>query len=282
VRLGVGDVEVVAGPAPSVRYELDGNIHEVSCRLIVGADGRQSTVRRSLDMELSQVSSKSYLGGMLVTTDGWPSDRAAVGVEGDIYYLMFPRPNGFVRLYISCDPGERTSGSDKAQRMLDAFHLKSVPHGDALANAEQAGPCAFYRGTDSWTNRADAEGVVLIGDAAGWSDPILGQGLSIGMRDVRMVSEALLADDNWSSTTFDEYSTERAERMRRLRVSSMLSTELNSTFTPEARSRRAVYRDTMMTDPLMFAQAASVLTGPDTAPAEAFDQANIDRILALS
>ena len=54
VRRGVGDVEVTAGGAPVVRYELDGVIHEAPCRLIVGADGRQSTVRRALHIGLEQ------------------------------------------------------------------------------------------------------------------------------------------------------------------------------------------------------------------------------------
>jgi menaquinone-9 beta-reductase len=35
--------------------------------------------------------------------------------------------------------------------------------------------------------------VVLVGDAAGHNDPIIGQGLSIALRDVRLVGEAILA-----------------------------------------------------------------------------------------
>ena len=36
-------------------------------------------------------------------------------------------------------------------------------------------------------------------DAAGHSDPQLGQGLSIAMRDVRILSELLLSSDDWSA-----------------------------------------------------------------------------------
>ena len=38
----------------------------------------------------------------------------------------------------------------------------------------------------------------MIGDAAGCSDPSWGQGLSITIRDVRELSENLLADDDWA------------------------------------------------------------------------------------
>ena len=32
---------------PPVRYELDGNVEDVQCRLVIGADGRQSTIQRT-------------------------------------------------------------------------------------------------------------------------------------------------------------------------------------------------------------------------------------------
>jgi 2-polyprenyl-6-methoxyphenol hydroxylase-like FAD-dependent oxidoreductase len=56
--------------------------------------------------------------------------------------------------------------------------------------------------TDGWTEDPSADGVVLIGDAAGWSEPTLGQGLSVSMRDVRIVSELLLANTRWDRLTF--------------------------------------------------------------------------------
>jgi flavin-dependent dehydrogenase len=56
---GVGDVEVTAGAAPAVRYEHDDVAHEVSCRLVVGADGRMSTVRRQLGIELHQTPART-------------------------------------------------------------------------------------------------------------------------------------------------------------------------------------------------------------------------------
>ena len=47
---------------------------------------------------------------------------------------------------------------------------------------------------DTWTDSPCAPGVVLLGDAAGWNDPIIGQGLSIALRDVRMVADVVRAD----------------------------------------------------------------------------------------
>ena len=282
VRRGVGDVEVEAGPTPSVRYELDGEIHEVTCRLLIGADGRQSTVRKGLRIGIEQVESKAALGGMLVRAPDWPSDVSMTGTEGDRHFLAFPRPNGFVRLYVARIPGPTTAGANRAQHMLDDFRLTCVPGSERLASAEPVGPCSYYIGIDSWTDGPVVDGAVLIGDAAGWSDPILGEGLSVAMRDARAVSDVLLAGDDWSPAAFDSYVEERAERMRRLKIIGHIVTEIRCTFTPEGRDRRVRFGELLATDPLVLGIMIGALAGPEQSPAEAFDDANVDKILAFA
>jgi len=55
--------------------------------------------------------------------------------------------------------------------------------------------------------------VALVGDAASTSDPAFGQGLSTTLRDVRVLRDSLLADDDWDAagnayaTEHDRYST---------------------------------------------------------------------------
>jgi 2-polyprenyl-6-methoxyphenol hydroxylase-like FAD-dependent oxidoreductase len=279
---GVGDVDVAAGLAPTVRYEYDGVMEEVACRLVVGADGRQSTTRRALHIDLEQATSKVALGGMLVHSDDLTSTTSFIGTEDGHHFLAFPRPNGFARLYLSCDPGAPATGPDRARHMQEAFRLDCIPDGDLLADATPAGPCSYYLGSDSWTDRPFADGVVLIGDAAGWNDPVIGEGLSVTMRDVRLVSEAMLASDDWVPSTFEPYAAERTERMRRLRMTAHVATELRCTFTPEAAARRLAVGEQMMGDPLVFGLLVSSVMGPETGPAEAFTDENLERILAMS
>lgn len=147
---GVGDVDMIAAPdtSPVVRYELDGIVYEVPCRLVIGADGRQSTVRRALGIPLAQIESRATLGGLLVKDADWGSDAAFLGNEGNRHFLA-PRPNGYVRLYLACEPGPATAGPERTQHMLDALRLKCVPNSERLANAQPAGPCSFYVGTDA-------------------------------------------------------------------------------------------------------------------------------------
>jgi 2-polyprenyl-6-methoxyphenol hydroxylase-like FAD-dependent oxidoreductase len=278
---GVVDVDVTAGADPSVTYELDGNVCQLAARVVVAADGRQSTVRRQLGIELQQVESKASLGGLLVRTDGWPDGVEVLGTEGDVHFLVFPRPGGFVRLYLACDKERDLGGAGRAEWFLRSFELDCFPGGASLARAEPIGPCAFYTGTDSWCDRPFAEGTVLIGDAAGWSDPIIGQGLGVAMRDVRLVSEVLLGDD-WSTAAFEPYAVERDERMRRLRISAHVTTELRCTFSPEGRERRGAVFAEMGTDPRTLSLLLAGLVGPDAAPAEIYSADNVDRVLAFA
>src|SRR5687768_9348 len=72
--------------------------------------------------------------------------------------------NGFVRLFVAREPGNATAGPDREQSFLEAINLARMPAGERLVNGRPAGPCAYYPGSDAWTARPLARGVVLIGD----------------------------------------------------------------------------------------------------------------------
>lgn len=280
---GVGDVTVTPADGPGVVYR-DGEVaHEVRCRLVVGADGRHSTVRRRLGIELHETEPRTIGGGMLV--DGvpeWPADLDATGTEGDLYFLAFPRPGGRVRIYLlwSIDDRGRFSGPHRHREFLDACRFRSLPYGEAVAAGNPAGPCSSYPMTDSWCDRVAADGVVLIGDAAGWSDPIIGQGVSLAMRDARQVSEVVLGGDDWSASAFRTYAGERAERLRRLRVAARIQTALQTTFGAEGTALRRRWHTQAREDFLLLAPLLGLLVGPEQVPAEAFTDANVERALA--
>jgi 2-polyprenyl-6-methoxyphenol hydroxylase-like FAD-dependent oxidoreductase len=282
---GIGDVRVTPGAAPRVRYELDDVEHEVEVRLVVAADGRASSVRRQLGLALHETEPLTMGGGMLVEgLDRWPRDRASIGTEDDGLYLVFPRHEGLARLYLlhSVRQRGRFAGGERQRAFLDSFRLRCLPYGDDIANTRPAGPLAFYPMNDSWVDRPSTPGVVLVGDAAGWNDPIIGEGLSIALRDARMVSDVVTGGVDWSDGAFDAYVEERAERLRRLRICARLQTALRCTFTQAGRQRRRAWMDGIGSDPLLLAPVSiAAVAGPDVPPPEAFAPDNIERILAL-
>jgi len=285
VARGISDVRVQGGTAPYVRYTHDGTPHEVRTRLVVGADGRTSAVRGQLNIPLIQTPPNSLGGGLLVENlHAWPMNVTSIGTEGDLLYFVFPRSGGRARLYLLHGVAQkgRFSGPDRHRKFLKAFQLRCIPHSEMFASAAPSSACAFYPMNDAWTDTPYAPGGVLIGDAAGWTDPIVGQGLSIALRDARMVRDALRDNAEWTPQAFEHYQTEREIRMHRLRISGEVRTKISMTFTPAGAARRRAYARVWPTDPILAGSRLATFQGPFNVPAESFDRSVIERIFALS
>jgi 2-polyprenyl-6-methoxyphenol hydroxylase-like FAD-dependent oxidoreductase len=125
------------------------------------------------------------------------------------------------------------SGPNGTRNFLEACALSCYPWSDQVTAATPPGPGATYPGDDTWTATPFEDGVVLIGDAAGPNDPVIGQGLSIAMRDARMVRD-LVADGARTPGAFAGYGVERVERMRRLRF---LADVISASQAEDARSK---------------------------------------------
>ena len=282
LRRGVRDITVRSGAPPEVCFRSADTEQTLRPRLVIGADGRNSIVRQQVGIPLHRNPPHHLMGGMLVERTGeWPANVQTIGTEGDVNFFVFPQAGQRARLYLcySYDDRTRFAGRDAAPNFLSAFRLRSVPGSEHIAAAQPAGPCHSYPNEDAWTDPPLAPGVVLIGDAAGHNDPIIGQGLSIALRDVRIMRDLLLEQREWTPAGFEPFVTERRERMRRLRFVASLLSVRDAEFGPEAAARRARAFERQMMDPSIMLPLMATLLGPDALPAEAFEQAAWDRLL---
>ena len=279
---GVSRVFTEPGSAPEVSWTADGGTRRVRCRLIVGADGRVSGVRERAGIQTRRVPERNHLSGLLVDDLDWPDGTEVIGAEGSLMYLAFPQGNGRVRLYLGLPNSARSTftGPSGPANFINAFRFDSLPGSEHVSRATVAGPCAAYPGDDTWTDEPFAEGVVLVGDAAGYSDPTIGQGLSIAMRDVRLVADALLGTTDWGPGLFASYAEERRERMRRLRASAELIGRLHVIDDPDACAIRRRAFPKAMSDPALLMLMVAPIAGPDLAPAGAFEPGVVDRAFA--
>ncbi len=287
VRRGVQDVLFDhSEPLPRVRFLHDGDEIELQAGLLIGADGKESNVRRKLAVTVQQTEPRVMLSGMLVADAfGWPSHWQCVGVEGDRHFMFFPQADGVVRAYLGwgIDDPHRFSGPQRQQLFLETCRLQCAPPSMAIAEGRSAGPIATDPMTDAWLEtpvQGDHDRIVFVGDAAGWSNPLISQGLSVALRDARVLSDALLDASIEIDDALRAYATERNERMRRLRVCSAIN-DLIYDFGPAARLRRQRIRALAGTDDVLGGPRHAQAVGPWRVPEEAFGD-DVRRILTAA
>ena len=281
---GVAEVRVQAGTRPSITFR-NGTEREVRPRLIIGADGRASAVRKQSGIHINKAPATHVIAGLLVEgAAGWPGDHLAIGVERDLLFYVFPQEAGRLRLY-TCHANEqaaRWAGREGAQRFVEAFAgLRSIPESRGLGDVRPAGPCGTFSGEQTWCDEPYADGVVLLGDAGGYDDPVDGQGLSLAMRDVRQLSELLLASGDWTVAALRPYGEQRAERLRRMRRVSKTFAALMTTFTDAGRARRDRFYAASSAGQQDVRMALGAMSrGPDRLPGEAFTDRLHESLLA--
>jgi 2-polyprenyl-6-methoxyphenol hydroxylase-like FAD-dependent oxidoreductase len=279
---GVRDVKLGGGSPMTVSYGVNGDSSSVQAPLVVGADGRNSTVRKQAGITLEREAALGYISGLLLDgLDGVPADHDVMVAEGDLFFIMFHQGGGRARAYIASGLSgqHQFSGRDAAAKFLAACSFDAYPWSDQVASATPAGPCATYPGDDTWTDAPFAEGVVLVGDAAGHNDPIIGEGLSIALRDARSVRDLVLEGARQPSE-FAPYAEERVERMRRLRlIADVLAVVQVEDGAGNRDARRAYLGDRMAAmDPEVFPLLVGAFAGPENIPEELVDDAILDRI----
>lgn len=281
---GARDIVVTAGVSPTVSYASEGGSRELRASLVVGADGRASTVRKQAGITLERQEPISYIAGLLLDgLDEVPDDHDVIAAEGDLLFVLFHQGGGRARAYLC--PGvsgqHRFAGKHGTETFLKACATFSCyPWSAQLAAGTPAGPCATYPGDDTWTDAPYADGVVLIGDAAGHNDPIIGEGLSISMRDARMVRDLVLEGAR-DANAFAPYGQERSVRMERLRFVADAFAVTHAEDADNRTARRALVGQWMTDmDPETFPVFVSAFTGPETCPPELVDPALLERIRA--
>jgi menaquinone-9 beta-reductase len=194
--------EIKPGDPPSVIVEKDGSIKTLTARIVVGADGRSSMCRAGAGLKAIRDSRGMLLAGVLfegVAVAEHTSVMLANPTIGQIAYF-FPQQGGRVRAYCALPlaSGRRLHGSAQVSEFVSECVRTGAPVA-AYAGAKAIGPLATFESTANWVDLPYRDGIVLVGDAAGTSDPVWGQGLSLTLRDVRVLGHHLLSSDDWDA-----------------------------------------------------------------------------------
>jgi 2-polyprenyl-6-methoxyphenol hydroxylase-like FAD-dependent oxidoreductase len=193
---------------------------EIEARLVVGADGAGSLVRRALGIYADVHRYRhGYLGMLLQRSEGVQSEARYYVGRGEILGL-FPAPGDrVVALYmVEAD----TVGAFKA-RGLDVFKARlgeidpaMVKPLESLTAWEQVGflPCTRVR-ADRWV----VGGAALIGDAAHAMNPHASQGRMQAMADAMALTDVIVRcreSGDWSATALAAYEQARRPQVEML------------------------------------------------------------------
>ncbi len=242
VRRGANVRDVKSGTVPSVVVEQGGNVEELQAQLVVGADGRGSLVRKWTGFTVQQDPERLLITGVLL-------ENMPIPQEDISYYIinptigqgvpLFPQGNGRVRAYLvhTKETSSRLQGEGDFTRFVAESFRSGVP-ADWDAGVKVAGPLATFDGADTWVDHPYREGVVLIGDAAAASDPSWGQGLSLTLRDVRVLRDQLLTNSDWKAAGH-AYATEHNRHYGAIHTVDNWLSQMFFAIGPDAEAARA-------------------------------------------
>jgi len=201
IRRGANVKSITPGVPAIVEFDSGGAAESVSARLVVGADGRSSSVRTWGNFTIQHDPERLMISGVLLEGGkGYRNDAAYLIINPEIAQGSFIAPQGArrFRAYLAyrCDSDLRVKGLGALPRFINESIRCGVP-ADFFAGTEAVGPLATFNTSDTWVDHPYGAGVALIGDAAASSDPCWGQGLCLTLRDTLVLRDSLLGNENW-------------------------------------------------------------------------------------
>lgn len=257
------------GDRPVVTIETRQESIPLRPRLLVGADGAHSAVRRALGGEGMADPPHHTIGGTLLSGIHLPEDSAHQAYFPGGMSMIFPQGNDISRVYYvsTIDEGDLLRRASQPETIIARLE-EMLPPG-AMARATGIGaPLGFFPNSETIATVTHGPGAVLIGDAAGSNDPSQGHGLSLVFRDIRDLAERLANADDWGDVP-EAFAAARARDHGVLREHAHWIAEYSTGTGPEIDEVRARIERAREIDPAAGGFAGIFATGPAGLTADA-------------
>ena len=195
LRFGVSDVSLhdLDGDRPAIRYAHEGDEHELACDVVAGCDGFHGVSRPSIPPGVLREFRREYPYGWLgILAAVAPSHEELIYARGERgFALLSMRSPELSRLYLQCAPDEDlgTWSDDRIWAELqerlgvDGWTL----HEGAILEKGVTPMRSFVVEPMQWGR------LFLAGDAAHIVPPTGAKGLNLAIRDVHVLTDALVA-----------------------------------------------------------------------------------------
>ena len=264
VRRGATVREVQPGTTPTVITEQDGHVQEIPARLIIGADGRSSLVRKWAGFAVQRDPERIFIAATLFEDMQIAPDTIPMIHHPSLgrMTIVVPQGQGRVRVYFCYHKDtnlDRLQGTEHIPRFIEES-VKAGTVAEWYRGARATGPLATFDGADTWVPHPYRDGVALMGDAAASNDPSLGQGISLTLRDVRVLRDHLCTSADWSAAGH-AYANEHDRHYGAIHTAGNWFNELFLEPGRKAEARRARAFPLIAQDPTRIPQ--HIFIGPD-------------------
>ena len=169
--------DVKPGAVPTVVVDQEGHVKELHARLVVGADGRTSMVRKWGGFTVHRDPPRLLIAGVLFEGMAAAEDTAYMIFNPGIGQTvpLFPQGGGRVRAYLiyQHETAHRLQGEADIPRFIAESIRTGVPAA-FYAQTRAAGPLAtFERSCHSWVEHPYRDGIALSGRCGGGERPRL-------------------------------------------------------------------------------------------------------------
>jgi menaquinone-9 beta-reductase len=184
---------------------------ELRAPLVVGADGRASVIAYRLGCRqphsLRRMALVTYVRG---TTDC--ADRGEIFVDPPDYAILNPLGPDQVNMSLVVPLAHVTPWTNRLETFFTA-RIRQLPHlarrlagGERIAPVRAMGPLAYR------VRPPTEGGVLLVGDAAGFYDPLTGEGVYSALRAAELAAQTAtdaFAASDWSAAALGAYERAR-------------------------------------------------------------------------
>jgi menaquinone-9 beta-reductase len=239
LRLGCNMRGWQRGPKRGVEVLTDvGVLHG---HLLVAADGLHSPIRHELDLDRPDFRPKRFGTRRHYARSPWSRYVEVYWAQGIEAYVT---PVGQAEVSVALLwHGEKAS--------FEALLAGFAPLRDKLLGAEATSSPRGAGPLRQGVRRRYADRVALVGDAAGYIDPLTGEGVSLALRAARALVQVIRRGESLAAYE---------AAYRRLSRAYTLSTELMLFFADRPRLRRRVLRG-LADNPEVFSRLLGVATG---------------------
>jgi geranylgeranyl reductase family protein len=180
------------GCVRGVRVASNGHGCDLRARIVIAADGRGSRLASRLHLSSYARRPRRWAFGAYFAGVAGVSARGEMHIRPDGYIGVAPLPDGLTNVSVVRDGGS-LPGVDQQAVVRDALGADSMLR-DRFARATQVSRVSVLGPLAIDARRSGCPGLLLAGDAAGFVDPMTGDGLRFALRGGELAAEAALRE----------------------------------------------------------------------------------------